>query len=664
MGHVDRKQRLNGNYDLMGIMKRLATAPISWGVCEVPGWGIQLPVDRVLSEMSQLGFRATELGSDGYLPLDPSELRSVLATYNLDLLAAFVPLVIHDRSQAQRCLQETEQMAERLRASGAKYFNTAPVTSFDWAPRTPLSDDEWVQAIAMLAQIDEILTGYDLVQVLHPHVGTIVETRDEVKRLVDSSTVRFVLDTAHLAVGGYDPVEFAKDAGDRVGLVHIKDADMTIAQQLNRGDITLMEAVQNGIFPPVGRGDLDIAGVISYLEGSGYDGWYVLEQDIAITGPEPEPGSGPIQDVQLSVQFLQELESSFGVKPIKGERQMKKMRWLALLLALVMVAASCSDDGDSTATTDGDTGTTAGGGDDGSTTTADVDLTQGGDLTFHMITHSDDGPFWSVVKRGAEAAAADVGVTLVWLPGNNDPGKMVTDIATAVSEGSDGIAASLPSPDQLIGPLQGAVNGGIPVITLNSGSNDYKTIGALTHVGQTEFIAGQGAGERFNAAGVSHVLCGRQEQSNVGLTERCDGLKDTFSGTVTDQFVGLDADQTTQINGIKALLEADDSIDGFLGVGPVIAMSGLSASNDLGRGLVIGGFDITPDIIDAIDAGDVAFTIDQQQYLQGYLPVILLYLNVTNQNTAGGGLPILTGPGFVTPDNAAAVKALVAAGTR
>jgi len=133
---------------------------------------------------------------------------------------------------------------------------------------------------------------------------------------------------------------------------------------------------------------------------------------------------------------------------------------------------------------------------------------------------------------------------------------------------------------------------------------------------------------------------------------------------VTDEFVGLDADQTGQINGIKALLEADDSIDGFLGVGPVIAMSGLSASNDLGRDLVIGGFDITPDIIDAIDAGDVAFTIDQQQYLQGYLPVILMYLEVTNQNTAGGGLPILTGPGFITPDNAAAVKALVGEGTR
>lgn len=359
---------------------------------------------------------------------------------------------------------------------------------------------------------------------------------------------------------------------------------------------------------------------------------------------------------------------------------MKKMRWLALLLALVMVTAACggSDDTEE-GTDDGGSEETAeeeSSGDDAEEESSDdgeameeegeeeVDLTQGSDLTFHMITHSDDGPFWSVVKRGMDAACADTGVNCVWMPGNNDPGQMVTDIETAIGEGSAGIASSLPSPDQLIGPLQGAVAAGIPVYTLNSGVNDYQTIGATTHIGQTEFIAGQGAGERFNDLGATHVLCGRQEQSNVGLTERCDGLKDTFSGTVTDEFVGLDADQTEQINGIKAVLEASPDIDGFLGVGPVIAMSGLTAGQDLGRDLVVGGFDITPEIIDAIEAGDVSFTVDQQQYLQGYLPIVLMYLEATNQNTAGGGQPILTGPGFVTPDNAASVKALVAEGTR
>jgi simple sugar transport system substrate-binding protein len=294
----------------------------------------------------------------------------------------------------------------------------------------------------------------------------------------------------------------------------------------------------------------------------------------------------------------------------------------------------------------------------------DVTLTQGSDLTFHMITHSDDGPFWSVVKRGMDAACAAHGVDCVWMPGNNDPGQMVVDIETAISEGSAGIAASLPSPDQLIGPLQDAVAAGIPVYTLNSGLNDYQTIGATSHIGQSEDVAGQGAGLRFNALGATTVLCGRQEQSNVGLTERCGGLAETFNGTVIDEFVGLDADQTEQINGIKAILEANPEIDGFLGVGPVIAMSGLAAAQDLGRDLTIGGFDMTPELLDAIEAGDIAFTVDQQQYLQGYLPVVLMFLEATNANQAGGGLPVLTGPGFVTPDNASEVKALSAAGTR
>ena len=337
----------------------------------------------------------------------------------------------------------------------------------------------------------------------------------------------------------------------------------------------------------------------------------------------------------------------------------KHFRWLAVLLAIVLVAAACGDDDSSSESADSN--------DSASTDATEeeaVEQTQGGDLTFHMITHSDDGPFWSVVKRGMEAACADVGVNCVWMPGNNDPGQMVSDIETAIGEGSNGIAASLPSPDQLIGPLQDAVAAGVPVYTLNSGLNDYQTIGATSHIGQSEDVAGQGAGLRFNDLGATKVLCAQQEQSNVGLTERCAGLEETFNGDVITQFVGLDADQTEQINGIKAVLEADPAIDGVLGVGPVITMSALAAAQDLGIDLTIGGFDMTPELLDAIEAGDVAFTVDQQQYLQGYLPVILMYLEATNANQAGGGLPVLTGPGFVTPDNAAEVKELSAQGTR
>ena len=335
----------------------------------------------------------------------------------------------------------------------------------------------------------------------------------------------------------------------------------------------------------------------------------------------------------------------------------KKFRWLAALLAIALFAASCGDDSDDT---------TEDAGDDAGDTGGDeaVDQTQGGDLTFHIITHSDDGPFWSVVKRGVDAAADDLGVTVVWKPGVNDANVMVQDIEAAVSEGTNGIGASLPDPDALVGPLQDAVGAGIPVITLNSGSNDYQNIGALTHVGQTEVVAGNGAGLRFNDAGATKVLCAQQEQGNVGLAERCEGLEATFNGEVVTEFMGLDADTTEQQNTINAALAADPDIDGVLGVGPVITMSALRAAQDLGRDLTIGGFDMTPELLAAIEAGDVAFTVDQQQYLQGYLTVLFLYLNVTNQNTVGGGLPVLTGPGFVTPDNAAAVVALSEQGTR
>ena len=335
----------------------------------------------------------------------------------------------------------------------------------------------------------------------------------------------------------------------------------------------------------------------------------------------------------------------------------KKFRWLAALLAIALFAASCGDDSDDT---------TEDAGDDAGDTGGDeaVDQTQGGDLTFHIITHSDDGPFWSVVKRGVDAAADDLGVTVVWKPGVNDANVMVQDIEAAVAEGTNGIGASLPDPTALVGPLQDAVGNGIPVITLNSGSNDYQEIGALTHVGQTEVVAGNGAGNRFNAAGATKVLCAQQEQGNVGLTERCQGLEETFNGEVVTEFMGLDADTTEQQNTINAALAADTDIDGILGVGPVITMSALRAAQDLGRDVTIGGFDMTPELLDAIEAGDVAFTVDQQQYLQGYLTVLFLYLNVTNQNTVGGGLPVLTGPGFVTPDNAGAVKSLSEQGTR
>jgi len=269
-----------------------------------------------------------------------------------------------------------------------------------------------------------------------------------------------------------------------------------------------------------------------------------------------------------------------------------------------------------------------------------------------------------VVKKGSEDAAAAVGVSMVWSPSSNDPNKQVQDIEAAVAAGSNGLGVSLASPDAVGPAVQAAVAAGIPVITVNSGVGLYKELGALTHVGQTEIVAGNGAGERFNALGATKVLCARQEQSNVGLEERCQGLAETFSGEVVSEFIGLDADPTEQENTIASMLSADPDIDAVLGTGPNVAVRAIAAGTAAGRELIIGGFDISSDIIAAIEAGDIAFTVDQQQYVQGYLPIILLYLFNTNLNTVGGGLPVLTGPGFVDTENVGNVKALVEAGTR
>ncbi len=339
---------------------------------------------------------------------------------------------------------------------------------------------------------------------------------------------------------------------------------------------------------------------------------------------------------------------------------MKKFRLVALLASLVLVIAACgSDDGDGTSTTAG--------GDTTATTTSDtVDLNQGSDLTFHMVTHSDDGTFWSVVKKGMEDACTAVGVNCVWSPSFNDPSKQVSDIEAAIAAGSNGIGVSLASPEAVVPAATAAVAAGIPVVTLNSGVNDYQSIGAITHIGQTETAAGNGAGLRFNSLGATKVLCAQQEQGNVGLEERCQGAVETFTGAggVVTQFVGPDANPEEQINTILAALQADPDINAVFGVGPIVAFRAVEACSQAGRECFIGGVDNSEDVTAAIENGEINFTIDQQQYLQGYATIITLYLNNTNLNTLGGGFPILTGPGFVDTDNIAEIKALVAAGTR
>jgi simple sugar transport system substrate-binding protein len=299
-----------------------------------------------------------------------------------------------------------------------------------------------------------------------------------------------------------------------------------------------------------------------------------------------------------------------------------------------------------------------------STTGDNVNLTQGSGLTFAMVTHSDEGSFWSVVKKGAEQAAKDEGVKLIWSPSNNDPQKEAQLIDAAVSQKVDGLAVSVPNADAIKSSLAKAKAAGIPIITLNSGVDDYKKLGAITHVGQTEEIAGKAAGAKLKAAGAKKVLCVIHEQNNIGLTQRCQGVKEGFGGDVTNIQVKGTADIATTQTEIKSKLQADKSFDAVIALNPDIAAATVTAVQGAGSDAKIATFDLSPDVIKDIKNGKVLFAVDQQQYLQGYLPIVFLKLFKNNANTVGGGQPVLTGPGFVDKSNAATVEKLAGQGTR
>ncbi len=289
------------------MLDRVGSAPISWGICEVPGWGAQLPVERVLREMVSLDLTATELGSIGYLPTDPTELRELLTRFGMHLTGGFNALVLHDEARTDDLLDRVRASADLLADAGAEHFVTCAVSDADDWQRPVISEAEWATLFTNVGRVDELCRERGLVQAFHPHVDSLVETAPEIERVLASTTVGFVLETGHLLIGGMDPLAFAVDHIDRVVLVHLKDVNVELIEPLNRDELTLMEAVQAGIFPPLGRGGAPIAEVISTLETSGYSGRYVIEQDAALTDGLPADGEGPVRDVQSSVAYLQSI---------------------------------------------------------------------------------------------------------------------------------------------------------------------------------------------------------------------------------------------------------------------------------------------------------------------------------------------------------------------
>jgi inosose dehydratase len=289
------------------MIDRIAAAPISWGICEVPGWGLQMPPSRVLAEMAELGITATELGALGWLPADTTALRALLDQFGMTILGGFVPLVLHHGAAHPGSVQAAHAAAKTLADAGGRYFVAAVISSMESWDRPTLSDTEWSALFEGLAETEKIVAEYGLTQVVHPHVNTLIETAAEFQRFLENSSSLFCLDTGHLFIGDADPVAIAEQHGDRVGLVHVKDVDREIAARFRAGEFDWMGAIQHGLFPSAGAGDAPIADTVRTLEHSGYAGWYVLEQDVALTDGEPPLGEGPVHGVRKSIEYLRSL---------------------------------------------------------------------------------------------------------------------------------------------------------------------------------------------------------------------------------------------------------------------------------------------------------------------------------------------------------------------
>ncbi|GAA3424180.1 TIM barrel protein [Streptosporangium sandarakinum] len=273
---------------------RIAAAPISWGVCEVPGWGLQLTPDRVLAEMAESGLTATELGPDGFLPPEPEDRTRLLDRYGLRAIGGFVPVVLHDPDRDP--LAELRAVLTSFPADAVVVL--AAATGADGYDARPVLDAEGWRTL--LGNLDRIHRETPRPVTLHPHIGTMVETRAEVDRVLDGSGVPLCLDTGHLLAGGTDPLDVVRRAPGRIAHVHLKDVDAALAGRVRAGEITYTEAVRAGIYRPLGRGDVDVAGIVTGLTAAGYAGWYVMEQDVVLTSEDADPAG----DVRASLAFL------------------------------------------------------------------------------------------------------------------------------------------------------------------------------------------------------------------------------------------------------------------------------------------------------------------------------------------------------------------------
>lgn len=281
---------------------RLCGAPICWGVCEAPGWGYELPAERVLAEMRAQGLTTTEFGPTGYLGDGPAQVRARLDAAGMRLVGGFLPVVLHVDPELD--LTEADAAMRVLAEAGSSVVVLAAQSadgSYDRKVR--LDAAEWDTLLVVLRRLQELAAGHGLLAVLHPHVGTAIESRESVLTLLERSDIPLCLDTGHLLIGGMDPMELLDLAVDRVRHVHLKDVRAGLADRVRDETLPYMEAVGQGLYTPLGDGDLDIPAVVARLEQAGYQGWYVLEQDTRLSGP-PAEGDGPVRDVIRSLAHL------------------------------------------------------------------------------------------------------------------------------------------------------------------------------------------------------------------------------------------------------------------------------------------------------------------------------------------------------------------------
>jgi simple sugar transport system substrate-binding protein len=289
----------------------------------------------------------------------------------------------------------------------------------------------------------------------------------------------------------------------------------------------------------------------------------------------------------------------------------------------------------------------------------------GQDMRIVVVSHGQaSDPFWSVVKNGVDQAAADLGVTVEYqAPGTFDMVQMAQIIDAAVASQPDGLVVSVPDAEALGDSIRNAVASGIPVVSMNSGSDVREELGIAVHVGQTEYEAGLGGGKQMQAAGVTKAICINQEVGNVALDLRCEGFTDGLEGGAVE-VLSVSMDPTEIGNAVQAYLTANPDTNGVLTLGPSAAEPTLAALEQIEMldQVKFGTFDLSPGVLEAIDAGRMMFAIDQQQFLQGYLPIQLLRLHELYGLMPAG--TVMTGPGFVTQENAAQVIDLSAKGIR